>query len=97
MSLRVRLDPEFAVPVLQALAPLTKQRLRDALRALAKDPRGVESKLDVRELDLDGKEPRVFRLRVGDWRIAYAVRNKNLLVVRIFHRREGYSWLERLG
>ncbi len=95
MRFRVRLDPDFAAPVLRRLPPPTKRRIREGLRALTRDPYGIEARLDVRELDLDRKEPRVFRLRVGDWRIAYAVRARDAFVVRIFHRSEGYGWLER--
>ena len=96
MAVRIRLDPQLAAPVLRMLAPATRRTIREQLRALARDPTGLESHLDIRELDREGKLPRVFRLRVADWRIAYVVRESEVLVIRIFHRRDGYGWMERL-
>lgn len=34
----------------------------------------------------------MYRARVGDWRIAFTV-DKAIVVLRIFHRSEGYGWL----
>ena len=68
--------------------------MRDALRALADDPLGKARLLDVKELDLRRREPPLYRLRVGDWRAVYFVRGRDVLVVRIFHRGEGYRWLD---
>ena len=39
---------------------------------------------------LVGLDPRHFRLRVGDYRIVYQVEDKQVIVVRIAHRREAY-------
>jgi ParE-like toxin of type II ParDE toxin-antitoxin system len=77
-------------------APGPKKRLREALRALASDASGTQAGLDVKELDRDHKEPRVYRLRLGDWRVAFVVRGHEVLVIRIFPRHEGYGWMERL-
>ncbi len=38
----------------------------------------------------------VYRLRVGDWRAAFLLRARAVEVIRVFHRSEGYGWLERL-
>lgn len=60
-------------------------RLVRKLKALENDPRfmGVEK--------LTGLED-VYRARVGDWRIVYAIRDQELvvIVIRIGHRREVY-------
>lgn len=53
--------------------------------------------LDVKRLDLPDREAPVYRLRVGDWRVVYLVAGTDVLVVRIFHRSEGYQWLETFG
>ena len=55
------------------------------LDALAADPRGPDSK------KLEGAED-LYRVRVGDYRIIYAIRNHELLVLvlRVRHRREVY-------
>lgn len=96
MRARVRLDPDLAASILRSLPPATKKRIRDALRALAEDLTGINHRLDIRELDRDEREPRVYRLRVGDWRIVFLRRPSQVQVIRIFHRRQGYGWMERL-
>jgi mRNA-degrading endonuclease RelE of RelBE toxin-antitoxin system len=88
---KVLLDPIQAAPALQALPPELKRRLRAALRLLAKDPSGLTSKMDVRRLDTEPGQP-MYRLRVGDWRVAFTV-DQAVVVLRIFHRTEGYGWL----
>ncbi len=80
-----------AAPVLKAVEPTVRRRLRHALRLLAKDPGGLSSKLDVKRLDVDAGQP-MYRLRVGEWRIAFTV-DSAVVVLRIFHRSEGYGWL----
>jgi mRNA interferase RelE/StbE len=96
MSRRVRLDAAFAAPALSQMAPSPKRRMKDALRKLADDPTGRTVQLDVKELDVSEALPRLYRLRVGDWRAVFAVGPREIIVVRIFHRRDGYGWMERL-
>lgn len=96
MSHRVRLDPVYAADVLRHLEPTVKKRIRAALRRLAEDPTGRSVGLDVKSLDTSERLPRAFRLRVGDWRLAFLLRDGEILVMRIFHRRDGYGWLERM-
>jgi mRNA-degrading endonuclease RelE of RelBE toxin-antitoxin system len=97
MTLRVALHPREAASVMRDVPPKVRRRMKAALSKLAADPSGRSSKLDVMELKTDEPGPRVFRLRTGDWRLAYSVRGARLYVHRIFHRSEGYGWLERLG
>src|SRR3972149_6524299 len=96
MSRRVRLDAAYAAPVMSQMAPGPKRRMKDALRRLAQDPTGRTVGLDVKELDVSEALPRLYRLRVGDWRAVFAVGPKEVIVARIFHRRDGYGWMERL-
>lgn len=67
------------------LDPLLQKRLAKSVDGLAKDPRpnGVKK--------LSG-ESGIYRVRVGDYRIVYAIRDSALLVliVRVGHRREIY-------
>ena len=76
------------------MPPEPKRRMKEALGRLAKDPAGRTTGLDVRQLDVRSDYP-VHRLRMGDWRAAWFVRDGNVEVIRIFHRSEGYGWLER--
>lgn len=89
--MKVVLDPQRAAPALRTAAPATRRRLRKALRVLAEDPSGTTTGLDVKRLDT-GPGQAMYRLRVGDWRIAFTV-DDALVVLRIFHRRDGYGWL----
>jgi mRNA interferase RelE/StbE len=71
---------------IDALHPEARQRIRSKLAALAGNPRppGV--------VRLTGLED-AYRIRVGDYRIVYAIRDQELLVliIRVGHRREVYD------
>ena len=79
----VRWEPS-AEKVLDALDGSQRERIIRAVATLAADP---YSSRNVKALRGGG-----FRLRVGDWRVVYALRNDELvvLIVRIGHRREVY-------
>jgi mRNA interferase RelE/StbE len=81
---QVRLAPG-AVRALAALERQEQQRIRAAIDLLASNPRPPTC------VALKG-EKSVYRVRVGDYRILYEVRDKSLiiLVVRIGHRRDVY-------
>jgi mRNA-degrading endonuclease RelE of RelBE toxin-antitoxin system len=87
----ILLDPDDAAPVLRSAAPETKRKLKAALRALGDDPSGITNNLDVKRLDVDAGQP-IYRVRIGEWRIAFTV-DQAVVVLRIFHRSEGYGWL----
>lgn len=72
-----------------------RARMRRALRRLPDDPSGTSTGLDVKRLQTPG-DPPAFRLRIGDWRACWLLRDDTIDVVRIFHRREGYGWLDRM-
>jgi len=63
-------------------------QLISALRKLQKDPRPRQAK------KLSGLDE-LYRIRVGDYRIVYTIRNKILiiLVLRIAHRKDVYKKL----
>lgn len=73
------------------MAPAVKRRMRHALRLLTEDPSGLTNKLNVKRLDFNPGQP-IYRLRVGEWRAAFTV-DSAVVVLRIFHRSEGYGWL----
>ncbi len=68
-----------------------KKRVKAALRLLAEDPTGTSNHLDVKRLDTDPGQA-MYRLRVGEWRAAFTI-EAAIIVLRIFHRSEGYGWL----
>jgi len=71
---------------LRQIARHDQQRIRDRIDALADDPRppGVKP--------LQGSSEGLLRIRVGEYRVIYLVKDDLLLVVvvRIGHRREVY-------
>lgn len=86
MSYRVEIEP----PARRALARLPRKiaaRIIRRLEALAEDPRGMGA------VKLSGHN--AYRVRVGDYRIIYAVLDDRMLVlvVEIGHRRDIYrTW-----
>ena len=74
------------------MPPATKRKVKAALRRLAEDPGGTTNLLDVKRLDFTPGQP-IYRSRIGDWRVAFTV-DKDVVVLRIFHRHEGYGWLD---
>lgn len=86
-----------AARTVRGLPPETKRRLKRAVLALPMDPIGEKGKLDVRRLAGHGDIGPVYRLRVGDWRAVFRILGARIEVVRVFHRSEGYGWMERFG
>jgi len=82
-SYRVLIKPS-AVKELETLPRKDRQRIAKKMRNLAADPRpaGCEK--------LSGQEQ--YRLRQGRYRIVYSIsdRERNVVVVKIAHRREAY-------
>ncbi|MEK6976767.1 MAG: type II toxin-antitoxin system RelE/ParE family toxin [Candidatus Thermoplasmatota archaeon] len=81
--------------VIRRLPPAPKRAIRAALDMLARDRFSPD--LDSRRLDSGDLGWEVYRLRVGDWRVGYVQVGQESRVVHVFHRSEGYGWLERLG
>jgi mRNA interferase RelE/StbE len=70
---------------LEKLARPPQGRVRQAVRALAADPRPPGAKLL-------SEQRTIWRIRVGDYRVLYEIRDEQLvvLVIRLGHRREVY-------
>jgi len=68
-------------------------RISRALSELANDPRRSRPGADIRKLRGSGRPP-LYRLRVGDYRIVYAMVGNAVKVTGLFHRRKGYDFLE---
>ncbi len=84
MTYRIELRPA-AVRALKKLDPSVARRIQGAIALLAKDPRPPASR------PLRGRPG--LRVRVGDYRIIYAVEDDVLLVVVVTlgHRRDVYD------
>ena len=71
---------------LKRLERSTKNRVVTSISSLAEEPRPA----GCRKIQ---SEEGVWRIRVGDWRIAYIidVSNQEITIIRIAHRREFYD------
>ena len=72
-----------AVKELAKLDKAAARRITQAVSALADDPLPGGSRPLVGYPDL-------LRLRIGDYRVIYAIENDKILVLRVAHRREVY-------
>jgi mRNA interferase RelE/StbE len=84
MAYAVEFSPS-AAREFRKLAPEIQRRLSPHIDSLAQNPCGSGAK------KLKGRED-LWRIRVGDYRIIYEVRDRTLvvLVVRVAHRRDVY-------
>lgn len=82
---------------LRTFAPSTKRIVKAGLAGLADEPNPPGQRGLIKRLDAPGSGNPVFRLRVGDYRAVYVVRGQEVRVLRVFHRSEGYKWIQRLG
>lgn len=89
--MKVILNPVQAEPVLRQAEPSVRHRLKAALAKLGQDPSGRRNALDVKRLAVDAAQP-IYRCRVGQWRIVFTV-DTAVVVLKVFHRSEGYGWL----
>lgn len=76
------------------LPPGPRSALKAALQALSIHDGDRPPGLDVKRLRAGFP---VFRARVGAYRIVYSREGQAHRIHRVFHRSEGYGWLERLG
>jgi mRNA interferase RelE/StbE len=92
MSFEIKLHPD-AVKFLVNLNPETKERLKSGIKNLEIDPFKSRSHADIKKLKGTKKRDDLYRLRVGDYRVIYAVEKNTVLVLEIIPRERGYNWL----
>ena len=68
----------------------TKDRIKRSLRQLQEDPIRGRPGSDIRRLVGTKGRQDLFRLRVGDFRVIYAVEGDAIWVTEIFSRGRGY-------
>lgn len=73
---------------LRKLSKKERGRIAKALRQLEEDPLTSRLGTDVRVLE--GTSPKKHRLRVGLFRLIYAVKGTKVMVVEVFRRGRGY-------
>ena len=92
--------PNYAVRVARsaqkALSSLpwgTRERILRRLAELGSDPYRPRPGADIRRLK-QNKEPPLFRLRVGDYRVLYFVVGNEIMVTEVLHRSHAYRGLD---
>jgi len=84
---------QTAAKQLMALPGALGERIREKLHLLEDhlfDPRAA---LDIKRLRAS-HDPAFFRLRLGDYRIIFAVVDQEVRVTEILHRSKAYRWLD---
>jgi mRNA interferase RelE/StbE len=71
--------------------PQERSRIVAALHTLETDPYKPRTSADIIRLKGTKGREDLFRLRVGDYRVVYAVQGKTVFVTDLFHRGRGYS------
>jgi mRNA interferase RelE/StbE len=66
-----------------------RSRIRKALEGLSSDPFTPRPGMDIKALT--ATSPKKHRLRVGNYRIVYAVEDKTVRVIEVFIRGKGYE------
>lgn len=90
MPYKVRLHREVA-KTLERMSPKLRSRVVRALRALEANPYESRAGADIVRLrGTKGRED-LFRLRIGDYRVIYAVMAEVVYITDIFHRGRGYD------
>ncbi len=66
-----------------------QKRIRLGLPVLAEDPFTPRSGADIKSLKQT--VPKKYRLRIGELRIIYSIRDEEIQIIEVFRRGQGYS------
>ena len=83
---------ETALGQLREMTDKEQRRVKGALAELEVDPFRPRPKADIKRLR--GPSRDLYRQRVGDMRIVYAVEGEEVRVAKILPRSKAYSWLD---
>lgn len=92
MIFEIKVHPD-AVKLLLDLNPETKERLKSGMKNLEIDPFKSQPYADIKKLKGTKKRDDLYRLRVGDYRVIYTVKNNAVFILEIIPREKGYDWL----
>lgn len=87
---RIKLHPQ-AAKFFSNLDGSTKNRIKETLLSLKENPFEKRPKVDIKKLKGTKGRQDLYRLRVGGYRIVYAVEGDNLFITDIFKREKGYK------
>ena len=84
---------ESAIRFLHRIDKKSADRIKSGLRVLFEDPFQSRPKADIKQL-VGSHNPALYRLRVGDYRIIYAIIGTEVKITEIIIRGKGYNWLD---
>lgn len=84
---------DSAVKELSVLENWTKQRIKSSLKELSKNPFRKRAGADIKKLK-GLKNPDLYRLRVGNYRIIYAIDKNFVKITHIIKRSKVYEMLD---
>jgi mRNA interferase RelE/StbE len=87
MRYEIRLHPN-AISALDKLNQSTKERLISKIRVLKDRPKLKRAGADIKKIK--DANPEAYRLRVGDYRVIYAVEEDVVWITEIMSRGRGY-------
>ena len=82
-----------AISQLKSLNTKLKNRIKDSIKELNENPFLSRSGADIKKLK-SFDDPKLYRLRVGDYRVIYFVIKNEVKITEIFPRKKGYKWLD---
>jgi mRNA-degrading endonuclease RelE of RelBE toxin-antitoxin system len=74
-----------------AIARIVLQEIQERL------PAAPFQELKTRIKRMTGFVPPLYRLRVGDYRAYYRIRERNVIVLAVLHKKDSDRWLRRQG
>ncbi len=92
MSYEIRVHPK-AIKNLRRLPEDAQKLIGEKLRELSKSLNNPKSKLDIRKMRGKKKDPQLFRLRAGVYRVVFEFSDEVIWIARISHRRDSYRGL----
>ena len=78
---------------LNSLDQKLKTRIITGIKNLENGPYSSRSGANIKKL-VSQRDPPLYRLRIGDYRIIYFVIEKNVKITDIIPRKKGYKWLD---
>ncbi len=84
---------ENAKAFFYSLEEKVQKRIKIAFSKLKENPYQKRSGVDIKKLE-GSFNPKLFRLRIGDYRLVYSIVEKEIRITNIIHRNKGYKWLK---
>ncbi len=75
---------------LRHLDPSTRNRILGTIQQLREDPSIPRPSADIRKLNVPKDSIPLYRLRVGEYRVIFAIQGTDVLATELVHRSQAY-------